>query len=355
MMERTMSRLPLLLIVALGTAVSVRGEAPQTFSTPKGTVENVRFQQGSGGVITVTYDLVADDSRATFAVVLEVSQDGGKTFSTRAANVKGDVGSDIRPGLGKKIVWDAGKDVETLVIDQFRFNVRAVAGAGRLVEGGRIVVTTAPAGARVMIDGVERGQAPLTITLPVGTHQIGVRAPGYVDNHRAVNVRAGENDPIDFTLSSLSAAQPPVRTDGEQPPPRKGGSRLNPLRWPGAVVGKIAGKGGPTVAEKEKEKAEEEEEEDAECTFLVQPTDVVFGAEGGSQDVSVTVSPARCEEPAWKATAKQGGWVTILAPSPSTGSGTVVVQVPPNPNAAGRSQTLKVAGQQVVVAQSGRK
>jgi hypothetical protein len=253
--------------------------------------------------------------------------------------------------------------VETLVIDQFRFNVRTVAGVGRLVEGGRVTINTTPPGARVMIDGIERGQTPLTTNLSPGTHQIGVRQQGYVDNHRAVNVRAGDNDPIDFTLASVSTAQPPVRTDTEAAPPRKGGSRLNPLRWPGAAVrgaGRIVGKGGnnppgaAAEAEKEEEEEEEEEEEDAgDCTFLVTPTDVVFGAEGGSQDVSVTVSPVGCGDPRWKVVVNKGTWVSVVTPLANKGTGTVVVRAAPNPNTAGRSEGVKVAGQKVVVAQSG--
>jgi hypothetical protein len=41
---------------------------------------------------------------------------------------------------------------------------------------GELVVTSRPTGARVVIDGSERGQTPLTVTLPAGAHVIEVQA-----------------------------------------------------------------------------------------------------------------------------------------------------------------------------------
>jgi type IV secretory pathway protease TraF len=45
------------------------------------------------------------------------------------------------------------------------------------VEGeGELVVSSRPVGARVVVDGSDRGATPLTVTLPAGPHVIEVRA-----------------------------------------------------------------------------------------------------------------------------------------------------------------------------------
>jgi hypothetical protein len=122
-------------------ATQFRSVASQVFSSPQGKVENVRFEQTAAGTITVTYDLTSSDPTATFQIMLEVSRDGGKTFTVQPKSVSGDIGQGVRPGPGKRILWEASKDIEALVIDQFRFNVRAISGVAAPVGAPR----TAPA------------------------------------------------------------------------------------------------------------------------------------------------------------------------------------------------------------------
>ncbi len=100
----------------------------QTFVTPKGEAQNVRFEQREGGIVHIFYDLVSSDPRAVFSVMLEASQDKGTTFGMRPPSVTGDAGDGVTPGTGKRIVWDSGKDVERVQIDQFRFRIVATAG-----------------------------------------------------------------------------------------------------------------------------------------------------------------------------------------------------------------------------------
>lgn len=79
-------------------------------------------------MVHITYDLVSSDPRAVFAVTLDASQDRGATFTVRPLTVSGDVGPGVTPGTGKRIVWESGRDVERLEIDQFRFRISAQAG-----------------------------------------------------------------------------------------------------------------------------------------------------------------------------------------------------------------------------------
>lgn len=78
----------------------------------------------SGNTITVFYDLVgATSPTATFTVTLQASLDGGQTFTVRPVSVTGDVGPNVRAGTGKRIVWDATKDVQILQLNRFSFSV----------------------------------------------------------------------------------------------------------------------------------------------------------------------------------------------------------------------------------------
>jgi hypothetical protein len=119
-MRRAVLLLLMLAIARVATA--------QVFTTPKGEAENVRFEQVGGGTVNIFYDLVASDPRAVFLVTLDASQDRGSTFTVRPTSVSGDVGQGVAPGTGKRIVWESGRDVERLEIDQFRFRISAQAG-----------------------------------------------------------------------------------------------------------------------------------------------------------------------------------------------------------------------------------
>jgi hypothetical protein len=119
--------------ILLSAESRVVGAGPQVFKTPAGRAENVRVERSAGEVVTISYDLASDDVQAVFTVVLFVSQDGGKTFDLRPKSVAGDVGSGVHVGRGKKIVWQAGRDVESVEMDLFRFSIRTEAANARPV------------------------------------------------------------------------------------------------------------------------------------------------------------------------------------------------------------------------------
>jgi len=57
-----------------------------------------------------------------------------------------------------------------------------------------------PAGAKVFIDGNERGMSPLLLSLPAGPHELKVVKPGYNLLEATIDVPAGETTPIELTL-----------------------------------------------------------------------------------------------------------------------------------------------------------
>lgn len=87
---------------------------------PNAEITQVVFNRG---VVTITYDLVAPGAQGTFDVTLEVSTNGGQTYDVQPRSTNGDIGPTVSVGRGKRVVWEAAKDVESLQTDQFRFRV----------------------------------------------------------------------------------------------------------------------------------------------------------------------------------------------------------------------------------------
>ena len=72
-------------------------------------VSNISAVQRAGTqLVDITYDVTAETS--TVSVGLEVSSDGGVTFSVPATTLSGAIGNGVAPGTGKLITWNAGAD-----------------------------------------------------------------------------------------------------------------------------------------------------------------------------------------------------------------------------------------------------
>ena len=75
-------------------------------------------------MVDITYD-VADPDSPTLTVYLKVSADGGATWNGPIELVSGDVGSGIVPGGGKRLVWDAGKEMPNQFGVKYRYRIGA--------------------------------------------------------------------------------------------------------------------------------------------------------------------------------------------------------------------------------------
>ena len=75
-------------------------------------------------MVDITYD-VADPDSPTLTVYLKVSADGGATWKGPVELVSGDVGVGIAPGIGKRLVWDAGKEMPNQFGVKYRYRIRA--------------------------------------------------------------------------------------------------------------------------------------------------------------------------------------------------------------------------------------
>jgi hypothetical protein len=72
-------------------------------------VQNVKVVQSDEATIQITYDL-NDAAGKPYYVKLLMSKDDGKTFGGELIYVRGDV-KNTQAGIGKKIIWDAKKEI----------------------------------------------------------------------------------------------------------------------------------------------------------------------------------------------------------------------------------------------------
>jgi hypothetical protein len=142
----------------------------QTFVTPRGEAQNVRFELREEGIVQIDYDLISTDPRAVFFVRLEISEDAGTTFEGRPLSVTGDVGNGVTAGTGKRIVWNSGKDVERVIIDRIRFRIVATGGplqADSAQAAAAPAATPPPPAARPPQPAAKGGGSALKWILPV--------------------------------------------------------------------------------------------------------------------------------------------------------------------------------------------
>jgi formylglycine-generating enzyme required for sulfatase activity len=93
-------------ISVLATMVSLMVQA----SNVPPEIRNLKVQQRPGTyLVDVTFDLVDPDSLNGVFLSLEASSDNGVNFNLPAKTLSGDTGL-IKPGSGKKMVWDAFTD-----------------------------------------------------------------------------------------------------------------------------------------------------------------------------------------------------------------------------------------------------
>jgi len=94
---------------------------------------------------------------------------------------------------------------------------------------GRVEVR-ALAGARVEVDGEDRGEAPVPLDLPVGEHRVRVTAPAHHPWQTTIDVKAGANAAVTAELVPMAADAPPPepKGPGETKRPKPGSGKSKP-------------------------------------------------------------------------------------------------------------------------------
>jgi hypothetical protein len=86
-----------------------------------------------------------------------------------------------------------------------------------VAPSGSLSVTTSPAGATILVDGVQRGISPATIPgLLAGRHTVMLKLDGYQDFSAPVTISAGQTQTLTTTLSPATAG-----TAAASVPPQK--------------------------------------------------------------------------------------------------------------------------------------
>src|SRR5687767_7812196 len=80
-----------------------------TFGGPPVVTNVVALQRTGTKLVDIRYD-VADGDGDPLKVRIEISNNGGTTYSVPATSLTGEIGAGITPGSGKLIVWNAGID-----------------------------------------------------------------------------------------------------------------------------------------------------------------------------------------------------------------------------------------------------
>jgi hypothetical protein len=88
-------------------------------------IENVEVNQ-DGNIIILTYDLISDDITKKYDVSVEVSPNGGQTYSINPKTLTGDIKGNVQPGRKKKISWDVLKDISELRGENIVFKIIAL-------------------------------------------------------------------------------------------------------------------------------------------------------------------------------------------------------------------------------------
>ena len=93
---------------------------------PAQQISNVSATQEEKKIV-VTYDLSGGETGQTYDVSLRVSEDGGSAWSNPLTAVSGDVGTGIKGGYGKQIIWDVLSEPgrEKLLGDRIKFKIQA--------------------------------------------------------------------------------------------------------------------------------------------------------------------------------------------------------------------------------------
>jgi len=110
-------------------------------------------QRANSRLVDITYDVAADFP--TVSVSLQVSSNGGSTFSVPATTLSGAIGAGVTTGTAKKITWDAGADWSGQYSTQMRFKV--------IADDGNSAPTISDIAAQTITAGNNTGAIAFTI------------------------------------------------------------------------------------------------------------------------------------------------------------------------------------------------
>ena len=119
--ERLQTSFPMTLRPLLAAALAILGTFSTAFAAEP-VVSNLTAAQRPGTkLVDITYDVTADTP--TVKVTLEISSDGGTTYSVPVTAVSGAIGNAVSVNTGKTITWNAGLDWDVKFTPQTIFRI----------------------------------------------------------------------------------------------------------------------------------------------------------------------------------------------------------------------------------------
>jgi len=199
-------------VVAI-SSISVRG-TEQIAVSSTADARNLRVEAGPAGSVVITYDLVSSDAKVVVTAALQASRAPGGAFDIAPASVRGDVGPGLSPGSGKRIIWDAAKDVEDLQPELLQFRIRVATAPPLSATGERpdpsratLTIVTVPEGVMLALDGRPLGLSPLVVRgVSAREHRITATKVGFESLNRLIKVEAGSADRIELVMTASTAA-----------------------------------------------------------------------------------------------------------------------------------------------------
>ncbi len=141
-----------LLLSLLLATLPARAAAP--------VVSNIRAAQIAGTKqVEVLYD-VSDADGDALTIGLEISGDGGLTYSIPATALSGQAGPGIAPGSNRRLVWNAGFDWNNQYVPNARARVTAYDGTTPVPPVGMVYL---PAGSFQMGDNLDNNTSAMPV------------------------------------------------------------------------------------------------------------------------------------------------------------------------------------------------
>ena len=156
-----MKRITLTLSIVALLAASLHAAAP--------VVSNLSASQRAGTkLVDIVYDVAADTSSVDIS--LEVSSDGGSSFTVPATSLSGAIGAGVAVGTDRTITWDAGADWNQQQSSTMRFKVTADDGEAPAVPDGFALI---PGGSFQMGDALDGLSDAPVVTVAVSAFYMG--------------------------------------------------------------------------------------------------------------------------------------------------------------------------------------
>ena len=160
---RFQTSFPMTLRPLLAAALAILGTITTAFASDP-VVSNLTAAQRPGTkLVDITYDVTAETP--TVKVTLEISSDGGTTYSVPVTSATGAVGNGVTVGAGKTIAWNAGVDWDGKFTPQTRFRLiaddRQIPGFAK-VEAGNLPASASSWAGALSVDSFYMDKTEVT-------------------------------------------------------------------------------------------------------------------------------------------------------------------------------------------------